>query len=407
MSKPTTPGNSRRRFLAGAAATTGLVAASSFVPTRFAIGAKAPVKIGILLPYSGTYAMLGESITNGMKMRIEQAGGMLAGRAVEYVAIDSEMSVPKAPQNTKKLMSKEKADFIVGPVHSGIAAAMSKIVGARKSPIMIVPNAGHNGITGELCAPNIFRTSFSNWQPAFPGGKVMADDGHKTAVTISWKYGAGIQMMGAGKAAFEANGGKVIKEILMPFPDVEFQAYLSEIAALKPDAVFSFFSGGGAIKFVKDYAAAGLKETIPLYGPGFLTEGVSKAQGAAAEGIRTTLHYAANLDNPANKAFRAAYISAFGDKPGPNVFSVQGYDAGSLLLQGLAAVGGDTGATGDLIAAMESATFADSPRGFWKMSKAHNPIQDIYLREVKDGVNLVKGIAAKALEDPATGCKMG
>ena len=130
MSKPTTPGNSRRRFLAGAAATTGLVAASSFVPTRFAIGAKAPVKIGILLPYSGTYAMLGESITNGMKMRIEQAGGMLAGRAVEYVAIDSEMSVPKAPQNTKKLMSKEKADFIVGPVHSGIAAAMSKGLGA-------------------------------------------------------------------------------------------------------------------------------------------------------------------------------------------------------------------------------------------------------------------------------------
>jgi branched-chain amino acid transport system substrate-binding protein len=88
------------------------------------------------------------------------------------------------------------------------------------------------------------------------------------------------------------------------------------------------------------------------------------------------------------------------------VFSVQGYDTGSLLLQAMDAVGGDTGATQDLIAAMAGATIADSPRGAWTMSKAHNPIQDIYLRQVKNGQNLVLGIAAKALEDPATGCNM-
>jgi branched-chain amino acid transport system substrate-binding protein len=232
----------------------------------------------------------------------------------------------------------------------------------------------------------------------------MADDGHKTCVTIAWKYAAGRQMMDAGGENFAAHGGKVVKDIEVPFPNVEFQAYLSEIASIKPDAVFSFFSGGGAIKFVKDYAAAGLKESIPLYGPGFLTEGVSKAQGEAAEGIRTTLHYAADLDNAANKKFRADYETAYGKAP--NVFSVQGYDTGSLLLQTLDAVGGDSGATKDIIKAMEGAIIADSPRGSWKMSKAHNPIQDIYLRQVKNGENLVLGVAAKALEDPAQGCQM-
>ena len=50
----------------------------------------------------------------------------------------------------------------------------------------------------------------------------------------------------------------------MPFPNVEFQALLTEIAAIKPDARYAFFAGGGAVKFVKDYAAAGLKKTIPL-----------------------------------------------------------------------------------------------------------------------------------------------
>jgi len=397
--------STRRRFVAGAAAATGLAAAASFAPARFAIGATAPVKVGILLPYSGTYAFLGAQITNALKLRIDQAGGMIGGRGVEWIALDSEMSVPKAPINTNKLIKKDKVDFLVGPVHSGIAAAMAKIIGPRRSPIMIVPNAGHNGITGSLCAPNIFRTSFSNWQPAFPCGKVMADDGHKTCVTIAWKYGAGIQMMAAGKQNFEANGGKVVKDIQVPFPNVEFQAQLSEIAAMKPDAVFAFFAGGGAVKFVKDYAAAGLKDSIPLYGPGFLTEGVAKAQGAASEGIKTTLHYAAELDTAANIKFRAAYQKAFGEAP--TVYSVQGYDTGSLLLQAMGAVGGDTGASKEMIEVMESANIPDSPRGPWRMSKAHNPIQDFYLREARGGGHRILGVAAKALEDPATGCKMG
>jgi branched-chain amino acid transport system substrate-binding protein len=384
--------------------TIGATTVGGLMPTSFAIGSTSKVRVGILLPYSGTYAMLGNSITDAFKLRVGIEGGKIAGREVEYIPIDSEMSVPKAPQNTKKLVDKEKVDFLVGPVHSGIAAVMAKLVGPREGPIMIVPNAGSNAVTGPLCADNIFRTSFSNWQPAFPGGKVMADDGHKTAITISWKYGAGIQMMAAGKSAFEQNGGKVIKDIQVPFPDVEFQANLSEIAAAKPDAVFAFFSGGGAVKFVKDYAAAGLKDKIPLYGPGFLTEGVSKAQGEAAEGIKTTLHYSGDLDNPANHAFRDAYNKAY-DKM-PNVFSVQGYDAAELMIKALTQVGGDTGATSDLINAMAGAKFPDSPRGPWHMSAAHNPIQDIYLREVRSGKQKLLGVAAKGLEDPAEGCKM-
>jgi branched-chain amino acid transport system substrate-binding protein len=403
MSQTKASDTTRRKFLKRAAATAGVTAAAGFVPARFAIGATAPVKIGILLPYSGTYAMLGNSITDALKLRINEAGDKLGGRAVEYVAIDSEMSVPKAPTNTNKLVDKEKVDFLVGPVHSGIAQAMAKIVGGKDQPIMIVPNAGSNLVTGPMCAPNIFRTSFTNWQPAYPCGKVMADDGHKTIATITWGYAAGKQMMEAGRDNFAKHGGSSIKDILMPFPDVEFQAHLTEIAALKPDAVFSFFSGNGAVKFVKDYAAAGLKANIPLYGPGFLTEGVSAAQGEAAEGIKTTLHYSADLDNAANRHFRAAYEKAY-DRTA-NVFAVQGYDTGTLLVQALEAVGGDTGATQELIAVMEKATI-DSPRGAFTLSKAHNPIQDIYLREVRGGKQKLLGTVVKALADPATGCKM-
>lgn len=87
------------------------------------------------------------------------------------------------------------------------------------------------------------------------------------------------------------------------------------------------------------------------------------------------------------------------------MYAVQGYDSGLLLAQGLNAVKGDFANKKALYAAMEGATI-DSPRGKWTMSKAHNPIQDMYLREVKDKENKVIGIAAKQLADPATGCRM-
>jgi branched-chain amino acid transport system substrate-binding protein len=184
---------------------------------------------------------------------------------------------------------------------------------------------------------------------------------------------------------------------------VEFQSYPTEIAALKPDVVYVFFAGGGAVKFVKDYAAAGLNKTIQLVGPGFLTDGTLEAQGESAQGLLTTLHYADNLDNPKNKAFQAAYVKAY--KIEPDVYAVQGYDAAQLLAAGLKSVNGDVSKRKELVAAMEAAKI-DSPRGAMTLSKAHNPIHDIYLRKVEGKENKLVSVAVKGLADPARGCKM-
>ncbi|HCX34711.1 MAG TPA: ABC transporter permease, partial [Rhodocyclaceae bacterium] len=89
----------------------------------------------------------------------------------------------------------------------------------------------------------------------------------------------------------------------------------------------------------------------------------------------------------------------------PDVYAVQGFDAGQLLAAGVQAVKGDIGNREGMIKAMASARI-NSPRGAWTMSKAHNPVQDFYLRKVIGKENKVVGIAHKALADPATGCKM-
>jgi branched-chain amino acid transport system substrate-binding protein len=195
----------------------------------------------------------------------------------------------------------------------------------------------------------------------------------------------------------------VLKELTLPFPNVEFQALLTEIASQKPDVVFAFFAGGGAVKFVKDYDAAGLRKTIPLVGSGFLTDGTLQAQGESAQGLITALHYGDNIETPRNTAFRNKFAVTY--KINPDVYAMQGYDAAQMLAAGLAAVKGDFSQRPAMLAAMKKAQI-DSPRGKFTLSPQHNPTQDFYIREVKGNYNVVTGIAVKALADPGRGCRM-
>ncbi len=360
------------------------------------------LKVGLMLPYTGTFAALGTAIENGFRQHVTELGGKIAGREVEYFKVDDESDPSKATDNVNKLIKRDQVDVLIGTVHSGVAMAMAKAA-KESGTLLIVPNAGADAVTGAMCAQNIFRSSFSNWQPGYAMGEVMAKKGIKKVVTITWKYAAGDESVRGFKESFEKGGGTVVKELSLPFPGVEFQGLLTEIAAAKPDAVFTFFAGGGAVKFVKDYAAAGLKKSIPLYGSGFLTDGTLDAQGADADGLFTALHYADSLDTKRDNAFRLTYAKTY--KLQPDVYAVQGYDAAQMLAIGLNATKGDASKAAEISAALGKATI-DSPRGPFTISKAHNPVQDFYLRQVGAKENKKVGIASAKLEDPARGCKL-
>ena len=381
---------------------TALAAAALLAPVLAHAQAQGgKLKVGLMLPYTGTFASLGVAIENGFRLYLAEQGGKIAGREVEFSKVDDESDPAKATENVNKLIKRDGVDVLVGTVHSGVAMAMAKAA-KDNNVLLIVPNAGADAVTGPMCGPNIYRSSFSNWQPGYATGEVMAKKGVKKAVTITWKYAAGEESVKGFKEAFTKGGGEVVKDLTLPFPNVEFQALLTEIAALKPDAVFTFFAGGGAVKFVKDYDAAGLKKSIPLYGSGFLTDGTLEAQGASAEGLFTALHYGDSLDNAKDKSFRLAYAKTY--KLQPDVYAVQGYDAAQILGIGLAATKGDVSKKADFAAAVEKAKI-DSPRGAFTLSKAHNPVQDMYLRQVVGKENKVVGVASKSLADPARGCK--
>jgi len=392
---------SRRLVLTRSAAVIGAASTGLLLP-QIVRAQSDKLRVGFMLPYTGTFAQLGLAIENGFRMALNEQGGKLGGREVEFFKVDDESNPAKGIENATRLVQRDRVDVLVGTVHSGVQMGIHRV--ARESGVLnLIPNAGVHMATRQQCAPNVFRTSFSNSQPTLALGKPMVERGHKRAVWITWNYAAGDEAFEGFEKSYTEAGGTIVKKLGLPFPNVEFQALLTEIASLRPDAVACFFAGGGAAKFLRDYHAAGLSSSIQLYGSGFLTEGVLQAAGDAANGVLTTMHYSDSLDTPRNRQFRLEYAKTF--RLQPDVYAVQGYDTGLLLIKGANAVRGDFANKQALYAAMRGAEI-DSPRGKWKMSPSHNPIQDIYLRRVENRENKVIGIAARAVADPGTGCRM-
>ncbi|HPP82202.1 MAG TPA: ABC transporter substrate-binding protein, partial [Rubrivivax sp.] len=205
------------------AAALALAAAAVLASFGGASAQTPPLKIGFMLPATGTYAALGDMIEKGFKLYVQEQGGKLGGRELQYFKVDDESEPSKAIDNANKLVKRDQVDVLVGTVHSGVALAMARV--ARESnTLLIVPNAGADDITGSQCAPNIFRSSFSNWQPGYGSGVVAASRGYKRAMTITWAYAAGAESVKGFTEGFEKGGGKDVKDLKLPFPNVEFQA---------------------------------------------------------------------------------------------------------------------------------------------------------------------------------------
>lgn len=370
--------------------------------------AEEPVKIGVILPYSGVYASLGGEITQGMELGFETYGPEVAGRGFELITEDSEVKPNIGLSKVKKLVFQDKVDLLVGPVASNVANALRDFVHQQKLPL-IIPNAGNNLLTGERCSRWVIRTSFSNAQITRGMGPWLVEKGYDSVYLIAADYAAGHQMMDAFRETYTASGGSVVGE---SFPALrgtkDFGPFLAQIQAAAPKAVFAFFAGGQAIQFVKQYDEFGLKDSIKLTGAGWLTSPLYvDAQGPAAAGILGILNYVPGIDNAENQAFQDAYQAKYGRVA--SEFAVQGYDTARLIVEALTRTGGDTADKDAVVAAIHEVAF-DGPRGPLTIDPAtNNIVQDIHIFETAPGEN---GMALNvidtlpAMQDSPNGCAL-
>lgn len=340
-----------------------------------------PLKIGILVPYSKVYAVLGESITCGAELYFDQVGWQAGGRKIEVIKEDEEASPPTALRKARKLVENDKVDAVIGIVSTAALYAVRDFMHDSKS-ILVVATAGGIELSRSKRSPYIFRAAYSNWQLNYPMGKWYYDNVGKEVFLTAPDYAAGKEHLDSFKESYLKAGGKVIGEVFPPLGNNDFGPYLSQIAESKTPGVFCFFAGSDAVRFVKQFAEYGLKGKVALTGAGFmLEEDVLPAQGESALGGISSLNYAYTLDNPENKAFKEAYIKKF--KQEPNLYSVYGYDAARSLVEAINQINGNTQDKDKFVKALEGVKFA-SPRGpFSYDGVTHHAVNNVYVRKVE------------------------
>lgn len=390
----------RRRLLGlfGAAATLPVLSACG---SSVGGGGSAPaagggggtVKVGLVVPQSGVYASLGTDMQRGWDLWLAQNGNRFGDYEVTTVTADEGETPQTGAAAVQQVLQAEQVDVVVGIVSSAVALGAAPLV-ADAQKLLIIANAGAADITGSAQSPYVWRTSFQNAQVAAAAGRHLAEQGVPGGVfVLAPDYAAGAEVISGFREAFEGGGGQVVGEARPPFGTTQdYQPFLSQIQQSGAGATFCFFAGSEAVSFVSQYAAFGLSPDIPLYGSGFLTEGgVLAAQGDAAVGVQTSLHYTDQLDNPANQAFVEAYTAANEDPP--TVYAVQTYDAAAVLNQALSSA---TALDGDSLSAALGGLgeIADSPRGPWTFD-GQSPRQTMYLRTVENsGDRLVNVVSA-------------
>jgi branched-chain amino acid transport system substrate-binding protein len=340
-----------------------------------------PLKIGILVPYSKVYAVLGESITYGAELYFDEVGWQAGGRKIELIKEDTEASPPTGLRKARKLVENDKVDAIIGIVSTAVLYAVRDFMHDSKS-ILMVATAGGIDLSRSKRSPYIFRAAYSNWQLNFPMGKWYYDNVGKEVFLVAPDYAAGKEHLDSFKESYVKAGGKVIGEVFPPLGNNDFGPYLSKIAESKTPGVFCFFAGSDAVRFVKQFAEYGLKGKVALTGAGFmLEEDVLPPQGESAVGGLSSLNYAYTLDNPENKAFKEAYIKKF--KQEPNLYSVYGYDSARALVEAVNQINGKTEEKEKFVKAIEGVKFA-SPRGPMSFDPVtHHAINNVYVRRVE------------------------
>ncbi len=373
------------------------LAAGAVLAAATASGAAADVKIGMITTLSGGGASLGIDVRDGFLLAVKEEGGALGGQAVEVLVEDDARKPDKAKQIAERYLKRDKVDIVTGIIWSNLALAVVPSV-TKADTFYLSPNAGPSQLAGKACHPNYFNVAWQNDNLHEAMGQYVKDQGFKRPYILAPNYPAGKDALTGFKRFY---GDGVAGEVYTQLGQKDYAAEISALRAADPDSVFFFLPGGMGIAFLKQYKQAGLAKEIPVFGPAFsFDQGILKAVGDSALGVRNSSQWSRDIDNAANKAFVENFQKEYGRLP--SLYASQGYDTARLISSAIKAVGGDLSNKDAFRKALESADFA-SVRGAFKFGPNHHPIQDIYVREVyvDDAGVLTNRIVGKALTNHA------
>jgi len=367
----------------------GLTSAAAVLLGLATANAQTPLKIGVILPYSGQFADTATQLQNGMLLYMKQHGDVVAGRKLELIKKDvGGINPPVAKRLAQELVVRDKVDILGGFVLTPNAIAAAD-VSKDANKFMVVMNAATSIIITK--SPVMVRTSMTLPQVGYNFGKWAATKGNiKACYTMVTDYGPGHDTERSFVAGFTEGGGKIIGSVRFPVANPDFAAFVQRAKDLNPECIMIFVPGGTQpAAIAKAMAERGLDPNkIKILGTGELTsEQALKSMGEAGIGIISAWHFDYAGTSKVNQAFTKAFNAEF--KRNPDFFSVGGYDGMHVIYEALKKTNGSTDGA-KLTAAVKGMTW-ESPRGPMTVDAAsRDVVQNVYIRRVeKKGNELV------------------
>ncbi len=348
-----------------------------------ATAAPAPtIKIGVLNPTSGNFAIFGDQVNSGIKLYFDSIDYQVDGTQVEVIYADTAFDPQQALEQARRLVEQEKVDLLMGLVNSAVSVPLAQYADEAKVPLLITV-AGARAPTGPDRSPYVFRSGAANGQEDRPLGWYVASKlGLTRAATFAWDFLAGEEHANDFIDTFTAAGGTVVSQQKPPLGTSDYGPFISKVDPADIDVAYAFFAGPAAISFVQQMRQFGFTPDVTLAAPGFFTAGVLEAMGTDAEGLIQAAEYAPVLDTAENRLFLERYDASIGGEPG--VYVEEGYLGAMVVAQAVAAAGDAVGDTEALLQALASVDF-DGPSGRITFDDNGQSVRTIYIIRVVQG----------------------
>jgi len=342
-----------------------------------AAAAEETVKVGMVMPLSGTLASAGKQVVAGARFYMRQHGDRVAGKKIELMIRDDTTVFDVGKRLIQDLVVNEKVDILAGGITGDLLSSAPLLTHTKKPTVIMLAS------TSSLIdkSPYFVRTSCTLAQSSVVIADWALQQGLAKLVTFVTDFSPGHEAEATFKARYIAAGGQILEQIRVPLQNPDFAPFLQRARDANPQAIFAFVPSTQAGGLLKQFVERGLdKSGIKLIGPGDITDDeLLPNLGDAMLGTITAHFYSAAHPSSTNKSFVASFQQEQGLRP--NFMVVSGYDGMHLIYEALRKTNGVT--DGDtLLAAMRGLTW-ESPRGPISIDQRGDVVHNIYVRGVE------------------------
>ncbi len=347
------------------------------------------VKIGVVLPLTGGVAAFGETSKRGLDLAYEQNNKLSNGDTVKLIYVDDRSDKVEAANAIQKLIDKDKVAVVLGEVASSNSMAMAPIAEKTKTPMITHASTNPRVTKGKKY---VTRACFIDPFQGAVMAKYALDNNLKKAVLVTdAKQDYSVGLSKAFKKAYEAGGGKIVKQVFINSGDKDFNAQVATIKAANPDIIaFTGYYNEAAL-MAKQARNMGVKTPfIGADGVGFPQ--LIKIAGKAAEGFMYTDHFnEAAASSPEAKAYIDAYHKKY--KKTADSMGALAADAYGMILNAMNACIKEGKSSDDkecINTHLRNTKNYKGITGVITINKEGNAVKSAVINEVKDGKFIYK-----------------